>query len=431
MSQLLRGVYSVALWLALPIIFVRLWWRGRLQPGYREHWGERLACYSGTASHERVIWLHAVSVGEVRAAVPLLRALRHAAPTRHFVVTCMTPTGRDTANEVFAAETPHIQVVYLPYDLAILQRRFLRHFSPSFLVVMETEIWPNLLATCRTHRIPTVLASARLSEKSLRAYTRFAPIRALITDAVKNFHLVAAQSEADANRLTQLGAIELQRVGNLKFDVDVHADLRALGRTWRTSVSAGKRVLLATSTREGEEALLLAAYSRLDPDLRRDRLLVIVPRHPQRFETVAALIRERGFLLQRRSDQAAIDPSTEIWLGDSMGEVAAYIGMCDIAFVGGSLLPLGGQNFIEVNAQGKPAIMGPSTFNFATAAVEAMTSSALFSASDADDVFAVAEALFADTTQYESAARAARTFTAAHAGATQKTMGLLAPLLLR
>ena len=423
---MLRLAYSLLLLLAVPLILLRLMARGLRQRGYWQNSGERFGRYSQAPLHDS-LWIHAVSVGEMRATQPLIDRLRSDYPGCSIVVSCMTASGREMAHELYADS---VVCIYLPYDFFRLQRRFIAHFRPSVLLIMETEIWPNLLAASRAENVPAVLVNGRLSEKSRRGYARFAPVRALTRDALQSLHSVAAQSVADGERFESLGAHSVFVTGNIKFDVPVDPSLVARGRHWRESLPASKRVLLAASTREGEDTLLLDAYRKEFPaDERGHLLLVVVPRHPQRFDAVRQLIQGAGFSTGRRSSGATPDAGVEVWLGDSMGEMAAYVAMCDVAFVGGSLLPLGGQNLIEVCAQGKPVIMGPSTFNFTDAARLASEAGAMRQGEDAGAVMRAARELLHNDDARAKASLAALAFAGAHSGATQKTMGLIAPLL--
>lgn len=430
MISLPRLAYSLTLLLASPLILLRLLWRGFLQRGYWKNIGERWGFFlpSDHFVDGGCIWIHAVSVGEMRATQPLVKSLQAHFPDRSFLFSCMTATGREVANELYGQPGKRTQCIYLPYDFFGLQRRAIAQFKPAILLVMETEIWPNLLAACRTKGIPTVLVNARLSEKSFQGYSRFAPVRALVTEALASMN-VCAQFPGDANRLASLGAKHPVVTGNIKFDVLVEPAMMLRGRDWRRNVGTTRRVLLAASTREGEEPLLLSAFARIFSAAEREQvLLVVVPRHPQRFEAVFELLKAASLAATRRTDEAP-NELTAVWLGDSMGEMAAYIAACDVAFIGGSLLPLGGQNLIEACAQGKPVVMGPSTFNFSDAARLALESGAMRQGANADQVMEHAKALLFDPVQYAAAAGAASAFAAEHAGATQKTMGLIAPLL--
>ncbi|MBL8386131.1 MAG: 3-deoxy-D-manno-octulosonic acid transferase, partial [Burkholderiales bacterium] len=360
-----RVLYSLLLWLGLPLVLARLLWRARAQPDYLRHWPERFGRYAGRA-RQPVIWLHAVSVGEARAAAPLVEALAARHPDHDLVVTCMTPTGRATAQSLHGARA---RVVYLPYDYGFAVRAFLRHFRPRLGLVVETEIWPNLIAAARRAGVPVALVSARLSARSARRYARVA---ALARPAFAGLAWVGAQTAPDAERLRGAGAAAPVVTGNLKFDIEPDASLLALGRGWRAGLG-GRRVVLAASTRDGEEALLLPVLCALAA---AGHLVVVVPRHPQRFDEVAALLAAGGLALARRSAAAPPPPACAAWLGDSLGEMAAYFAMADCAYIGGSLLPFGGQNMIEAAACGCPALFGPHTWNFLEAADAAVAAGA-------------------------------------------------------
>jgi 3-deoxy-D-manno-octulosonic-acid transferase len=364
--------------------------------------------------------VHAVSVGETRAALPLIRALRHKYPDHGILLTHMTPTGRAAARDLFSSRV--IQC-YLPYDYPFAIRHFLEHFKPVVGVLMETELWPNLIRECGQQRIPLYLVNARLSEKSAAGYRRFS---ALTRNALRGLAAIAAQSDADAQRFTGLGAQDVVVTGNLKFDVEPQAELTARGDEWRSSWNAdagGPRpVLLAASTREGEEDLLLDALAAIDvPRL----LLVIVPRHPQRFDEVAGLIDKRGMKFARRSLDQPVTAATGVVLGDSMGELFAYYAACDIAFIGGSLLPYGGQNLIEACAAGRPVLIGPHTYNFAEATRLAVEAGAAVQIADAQALAKAAQQLLQDSRRQTVMAAAASAFSAAHRGATAKVVELL------
>ncbi|MEQ1515523.1 MAG: 3-deoxy-D-manno-octulosonic acid transferase [Usitatibacteraceae bacterium] len=425
---MVRLLYSLILASMLPLMVVRLFWRSRSQRGYRENIGERFGRYDAPAL-QNCIWIHAVSVGETRAAQPVVRRLRETNPGRAILLTCMTPTGRATAHELFGDT---VTSVFLPYDLVGLHSRLITRFSPSVLLVMETEIWPNLFLACRRNNIPSLIVNARLSEKSLRGYLRFAPIRTLIRDALQSAKTVAAQSAADAERLRLLGAGQTEVTGNIKFDVRREPALQQLGEQWRATQLL-RRVLLCASTREGEEALLLAAYaSTFDLDARRNTLLIIVPRHPQRFDQVAAGIAAAGLSCSHRSSlgaNALAQSSTEVFLGDSMGEMTAYYAMCDLAIIGGSFLPLGGQNLIEACALGKPVVMGPSTFNFTEVAKLANESGAMLAVADAVQAMQAARALLGDPERCRRMSDAGLALVEQNRGATEKTLALVAAAL--
>jgi 3-deoxy-D-manno-octulosonic-acid transferase len=297
--------------------------------------------------------------------------------------------------------------------------RFLDHFRPRAGIIMETEIWPNLIHACATRGIPCYLVNALLSEKSFRGYRRFGP---LVRESLEALTAVSAQAAGDAQRLTELGARNVQVTGNVKFDIAPPEAMLALGRQWRGAYGETRPVLLAASTRDGEEALILARLGYLDvPGL----LTVIVPRHPQRFEEVAQLIIKQGFRLQRRSENARIAPETQVVLGDSMGEMFAYYAACDVAFIGGSLLPYGAQNLIEACAAGKPVLIGPSSFNFTEAAEGAVAAGAAIRVADATVLAREARRLLGDRAARERMSRAGRAFCALHRGATARVVDLV------
>lgn len=411
-----RTLYTALLWLLLPLIPLRLWLRSRRQPEYRAHWRERFGDYT-LAGGMATIWIHAVSVGETRAAQPLVQRLLAEYPAHRILLTHMTPTGRAAAGELFGAN-PRVASVYLPYDYPFAVRRFLDRFAPAAGLIMETELWPNLIAICHARRMPLLLVNARLSARSARGYQRLA---ALTREALGKLTAIGAQTGADAQRLRALGATKVEVTGNLKFDVTPGDALLALGRQLRERWGA-RPVLLCASTREGEEALILDALANADGGF----LTVIVPRHPQRFDDVAQLIAARGMPFRRRSDSGAICDDRRIVLGDSMGELFAYYAAADVAFVGGSLLPLGGQNLIEPCAVGTPVLIGPHTYNFLEAAEQAIAAGAARRVSDARDLVAQAQALLADPAARRAMGGAGRQFASAHAGATARTVDLIA-----
>jgi len=413
-----RLAYRLLLWLLFPWAFVHLWWRGRLQPGYREHIGERFGWYQVRPARP-VIWLHAVSVGETRAAEPLLRSLAARYPGHELLLTQMTPTGRETAEQLFGGAAT---IVYLPYDYPGAVARFLARFRPRLGILMETEIWFNLIAGCARLRVPLLLANARLSEKSARGYALVAP---LTRTALGDLAAVSAQTQEDAERLARLGARGVEVTGNLKFDVALAPQLLALGAELKRRI--GQRpVLLAASTREGEEELVLDAFLRIRVE---GLLLLLVPRHPQRFDAVARLLAKRNFSYLRRSDNRALPPDCSVLLGDSMGEMTAYYAACDLAFIGGSLLPYGGQNLIEACAVGRPLLFGPHMYNFAEASRLAVAEGAAVEVADAIMLGDRARELLRDQATLVRMSQAALAFSRAHRGATARNLSICERLL--
>ena len=421
-----RTLYSALWWVALPAVLGRLWWRGRKEPGYRAHWGERLAL-GGPAPGERpTIMVHAVSVGETRAAEPVVDALLAAYPDCRILLTHMTPTGRATGKSLFAHHGERVVQSYLPYDTGSMTRRFLRRHRPRACILMETEVWPNLIHACRQLEVPVVLANARLSEKSLK---RGRKAGAVMLEAARGFTLVAAQTELDAERIRSLGAPDVVVTGSVKFDVTPPPAALEKGDWLKSRIRSGgpeRPVFLCASTREGEEALILDAWQRM-PGKPAGALLAIVPRHPQRFDEVASLALARGFTLARRS-QLDLDhgvDGADVLLGDSMGEMFAYYAACDCAYIGGSLLPLGGQNLIEACALGKPVLVGEHTFNFLDATNEAVGDGAALRAPSADALVAAAARLLDDGAARVAMGEKALAFARRHRGATLRTVELV------
>lgn len=415
-----RLLYSILFYLAQPLIWARLAWRARQQPEYLQHVGERYGHYA-MAGAGPLLWLHTVSVGETRAAEPLVKALLDAYPDHRLLLTHMTPTGRATGGELIAKFGARLTQAYLPYDLPGACARFLAHFQPRFGLLMETELWPNLIAACAQREVPLALVNARLSEKSQRGYLRFAP---LIRPTLGALGAVGAQTPADARRLETIGAQQVKVLGNIKFDVAPSPEKLELGRAWRRSLDK-REIWLAASTREGEEALIVDAFARIG---RPDLLLLLVPRHPQRFDEVAALVEERGLALCRRSAGELPSPGTRVWLGDSMGEMPAYFSLADLALIGGTLLPFGGQNLIEAAACGCPVLVGPHSYNFAQATDDAIACGAALRIADADDAATTVRRLLDDALALEAMRRAAATFSQAHRGATERTLALIADM---
>ena len=417
--------YSLFWWCLLPFAALRLLWRSRRESGYLQHLAERFAFYSVQPSAP-LIWVHAVSVGETRAAEPLLRALLTEYPDHQLLLTHMTPTGRAAGRALFGNE-PRLTQAYLPYDTLSMMARFLDHFRPRLCVLMETEVWPALIQACKAADVPVALVNARLSERSLRRGQRFA---GLLGRAAAQLSLVAAQSDADAARLKTMGVREVQVTGNLKFDVTVPTAMVAAGETLRQQIG-DRPVLLCASTREGEEALLLNGYMKAT--LPSDLLLMIVPRHPQRFAEVVRLFEDQGLRVVRKSQLrgTAVPVDTQLLVGDTMGEMFAYYAACDLAFIGGSLLPTGGQNLIEACACGKPVLLGPHTYNFAQASEQAITQGAAIRVYDAVQIFNIGFELLLDRSRLQNMSQAALRFADSEGGATHKTLDLLRPHLIQ
>ncbi|MDO9238074.1 MAG: 3-deoxy-D-manno-octulosonic acid transferase [Aquabacterium sp.] len=416
---LARQAYSLVLRLLVPAYFWRTWSRGRVESGYRFAWAQRLGFYSAaykqawrTASGDDlrpVLWLHAVSLGEARAAAPLLKALRQQQPRMRLLLTHSTATGREAGQALLQAGDVQ---TWFPYDTPGAVLRFLSLHRPAVGVLMETEVWPNVQHLAHGMGVPMVLANARLSDKSLRQGQR---LSALMQPAAQRLTLVLAQTDDDAARLQQMGAPRVEVCGNVKFDMTPAPALLDLGSVWQ-NVSA-RPIVLAASTREGEEAPLLDAWVAQHMAPR----LLLVPRHPQRFNEVAELVAQRGLTLSRRSAWPAGQPNAQaldadVWLGDSMGEMPAYFAAARVALLGGSFAPLGGQNLIEAAACACPIIMGPSTFNFAEAANLSEAAGAAVRVPDISSGLDVALA-FCDPAGFQGHAQAATAFAHSHQGA--------------
>jgi 3-deoxy-D-manno-octulosonic-acid transferase len=404
-----RFLYAVAWWIATPFVLLRLAWRSRRQPGYLEKLGERFGSYP-PARPGPCIWIHAVSVGETRAAAPLVDELKARKPGHRILLTHMTPTGRAAGRDLFG---DRVERAWLPYDLGFATRRFFSHYRPELGIVLETEIWPRLFDEAARNSVPVVLANGRLSERSARRYAR-AP--RLTRWAFAHLAGVAAQTDDDAKRFAAIGAREPVVTGNVKFDLAIPDAMIERGERFRARFGSERNIWVVGSTRDGEEALLLEALSRgaLPPEV----LLVIVPRHPQRFDEVAQLARSRGLKVARRSEEGAIDAATRIVVGDSMGEMLAYYFAADVVIIGGSFLPFGGQNLIEACALGRPVIVGPHTYNFSEAAESAIAAGAALRVADASEALAAAARLDAPRRR-EMGARA-RAFVEEHRGAVKR-----------
>ncbi len=404
----MKTLYTLFLRLLLPFVLARLWWRGRAEPLYREAVGERFGHYDSDRP-EKLIWIHAVSVGEARAAAPLVRAIESAFAEHRMLMTCTTAAGRETIKQLYGES---VLEAYLPYDLPEAVQRFVEYYRPRLGILMETELWPNLLAQCSRHGVPVLLANARLSARSARGYRRWG---ALARPAIEALSAVCAQTAEDAARLSALGARNVEVTGNLKFDVEPDAAQLAAGRAWRAQLA--RPVLLLASTREGEEQPLLAAAEPVRA------LIVVVPRHARRFDEVARAA-------QSRRTQAPLPaPGDRVHLGDTMGEMAFYYAACDVAVIGGSFAPLGGQNLIEALAAGAPVVVGPHMYNFAEATRLAVAAGAAVQVRDARQAMERAAELLANDAARARMSDAGRQLCGAHRGATARHLAVCTRLL--
>ncbi len=351
----MRWVYSFLLYLLTPLVFVRLWYRGIRAPAYRLRWGERFGHVPRLADRPR-IWVHAVSVGETIAAAPMIRALQSEYPEHAILVTTTTPTGSQQVSRLFSDSVEHC---YLPYDLPHVMRRFLGRIHADCLVVMETELWPNLFYQCRKHHIPVTVVNARLSPGSFRGYQRLSGLVRETLQGVK----VLAQTVDDAERFQLLGARDVHVAGNLKFDLDIDDGVLERGSLLREQLGSHRPVWIAASTHQGEDELMIRAHQAI---LQRfpDALLILVPRHPERFDSVTGLVSETGLPFHRRSAGQPVGHDLSVYIGDTLGELLVMLAAADVAFVGGSLVNTGGHNPLEPAVLGVPVITGPHWFNF-------------------------------------------------------------------
>ncbi len=413
--------YTLITRLLLPFALIRLWWRSRHHPDYAPRWAERLGY--GPAIEGGPIWVHAVSVGETRAAAPLIRALLEEHPQIPLLITTTTLTGAAQVAMLFGDSVVHR---FAPFDLPGAVTRFLDATRPRVAIILETEIWPRLFMTLRARDIPLFLANVRLSERSYLRYRRVAgPIAKILGIPA----VIAAQSPADAMRLRALGAPprRVHVTGNMKFELSPTAGLREAAQALRL-VFGERPVWVAASTHQGEEEIILGAYAVLSrgfPDL----LLVLVPRHPERFESVGKLVRARGMTVVERSSGLPVTMGTQVLLGDTMGELMLFFAAADCAFIGGSLIATGGHNPIEALALGIPVVFGPHMFNFAEIARLTLAAGAGIQVADEDGLIAALRTYLGDAAARDAASRAGESLVRAHQGALGRTLSLLEPLL--
>jgi 3-deoxy-D-manno-octulosonic-acid transferase len=419
-----RWGYTALFYLALPLVLLRLFWRARLAPAYRARIAERFGFFSAPA---RIggIWVHAVSVGETIAAAPLIRTLQARFPQLPIAVTTMTPTGSERVTALFGDSVFH---VYAPYDLPDALARFLRRVQPRLVIIMETELWPNTVHECARRGIPLVLANARLSARSARGYGR---LHALTAPMMRELTRVVAQNAEDGERFIELGLPRQQLLvsGSIKFDIVLDQQIVARAQQTKSEWQAGGRIIwIAASTHAGEDEIFLQAHKQLR-EISSDALLILVPRHPERFNAVAALIERAGFTYTRRSTATAIGHGTAVLLGDSMGELLYLYGCADIAAVGGSFIERGGHNTLEPAAWGLPIISGPSVFNFREIAASLSAVGALTIANTADELASQLVLLAGDPVLRDNRGVAARQLVEKNRGALQRLTDEITPFL--
>ncbi len=423
---MLRFVYAMLTYLFTPVLIAHLYWRSMSHPPYRERIGERFGRFDRRLDRSS-IWVHAVSVGEVQAAATLIRALLIRYPDRQLIVTTMTPTGAERVRKLFGDDVIHS---YVPYDLATAVRRFFDWAQPELVIIIEKEIWPNLFRECGLRNIPLVLASARISTRSARRYRHLV---SLFSQTLSHGIVLAAQSGVDASRFLSLG-VSSQRIhvtGNIKFDFDLDPQVPGRGEAFRAEHAKGRPVWIAASTHGDEEQIVLAAHKRILQAF-PDALLLLVPRHPERFAQVAALIGKAGLVGVTRSSDRRCTANESVYLGDIMGELMTFYAAADVAFVGGSLAPrVGGHNLLEPAALGLPLLTGPHFFNAPDIADPMIAEGAAQVIHDADEIAAQVVMLFGDSEERQRRGGAGQAVVDNNRGTLTRVLDLIEPLMVR
>ena len=418
---MIRTLYTIAFYLAVPLVLLRLLLRSRKAPAYRKRWGERFG-FVPKLKAQKVIWVHSVSVGETLAAVPLIKQLQQRYPNAQLVVTTMTPTGSERVKASFGDSVYH---VYAPYDLPDVVGRFLKRVQPDVAVIMETELWPNLIFGCAKRDIPLVVANARLSQKSADGYAK---MPGLMQSLLQNITTVAAQNNDDGQRFLDLGLPEknLAITGNIKFDLELSDDIcekaKELKQQWHGETE--RPVWLVASTHRGEDEIILDSFQEL-LKYHGNLLLVLVPRHPERFDEVAQLCQSRELTVTRRSEGIAPSENSQVLLGDTMGELLTFCGASDIVFMGGSLVPVGGHNLIEPAAWGVPVLSGSHLFNFAEASRLLLAAKGMVVCDSSEQLAAEMEALLNDPERCSVMGQAAFKVAEQNRGALQRLLGVI------
>jgi len=414
----LRQIYSFLFYLILPFLFLRLLWRSRRAPVYRQRWAERLGYCPYRL--EKSIWVHAVSVGETLAALPLIKALKNEYPHLPLLVTTMTPTGAARVKAAFGDTVFH---AYIPYDLPSAVGCFLQRVKPCIGIIMETELWPNLFAGCAKRSIPLVVVNARLSAQSARGYQRISTLTPAMFDAI---HAMAAQGQTDADRFIALGLAKnkITVTGSIKFDVEVPKDLLSRAESLRTQLGQDRFIWIAASTHSGEEEIMLAAHRLLQVKI-PDALLILVPRHPERFDSIAQEVSQQGFSLARRSQQENCNEKTQVYLGDTMGELLLLYAVADVAVVAGSFSAIGGHNMLEAAAVGKPIITGPHLHNFTEISELLVAAKAMIKVTDASQLAEVLLQFFTQPAFRHETGQYANAIVQANRGALGKQLAVI------
>lgn len=414
-----RGFYSVLLYLMVPLLIWRLFRRGFRDHEYWRRWGERFG-FSDQPELMDSIWIHAVSVGEVQAALPLVEYFLQQDKPQPIVVTTMTPTGSNRVRKLFGDRVQH---VYAPYDLPDAVNRFLNRINPMKTIIMETEIWPNMITWCYKRNVPLILANARLSERSARGYRRVPRLSRL---ALKRISWIAAQSDADKQRLLNIGA-DKERVivtGSIKMDIDLPASLKEQGAVMRRRIGLDRTIWVAASTHSGEEEQVLSAYSKVRQEI-SDCLLVLVPRHPERSDDVEALCRQRDFKVLVRSREQGPEEVEDIYLVDTLGELTQFFAACDVAYIGGSLVPIGGHNMIEASALSVAVVFGPHLFNFQEISTQLLEANAARIIHDTDELASTVVELLRDANLRHQMGENGKRYIESNRGALQRLIEII------
>jgi 3-deoxy-D-manno-octulosonic-acid transferase len=421
-SLSLHTLYTVLFYGLIPFIVARLLWRSIKAPAYRQRWQERFGYYQSAAQHD-VIWFHAVSVGETETLFPLIKIIQQKHPNARLLITTTTPTGSARVNAVLKNTVQH---VYLPYDIPGAVNRFMRHFKPRIAVIMETEIWPNLFNACAKQAIPLTLINARLSERSTRGYQK---IPTLIKPVLAHVHIVS-QSQQDTKRFVAIGANrqQLKTVGNMKFDIDTSPDLLAHGAVMKAALFNTRFVWLIASTHHGEEAIFLSIYQEIKQHI-PELLLVIVPRHPERFANVKKLCEQQQLKVITRTSKDNVHANTDVYLLDVMGELKRFYATADVAFVGGSMVNIGGHNILEAAAVGIPVMFGPFMANFKAITDNVLHAEAAIQCHNKPALIAAITHLYQDTVYRETLAKKGQAFVANNTGVVTKVYDILATQL--
>jgi len=416
----LRRIYSFILYLIVPFVILRLFWLGFRNPDYRRRWKERFGFPDKITSHDKIIWLHAVSVGEVQASRPLVNALLEEYSNYKILITTMTPTGTDSVKQYFGDD---VRYLYLPYDLPVSIKHFISVIEPSILIVMETELWPNLFHYCHEKNVPVVVVNARMSEKSAKGYRRFA---SFTHAALKNISLVIAQGKKDAERIIALGVDrdKVKVTGNLKFDIHLPHSVTEQAQALRRYLSVNRPVWIAASTHEGEEIIILDAFDKVLQQ-QPQCLLVIVPRHPERSASVGELCAKRNLKALFKSDNRECDADVKVFILDTLGELPMYYAAADVAFIGGSLTETGGHNMLEPACLGLPVIMGPHVFNFHEISQLLLDEGAAWKVSNKDELSSRVSGLLGDANLRHSTGERGRDIVLKNRGNVEKIMELI------